>query len=137
MIITCIVLFTDPLVVEELKLKISGPTEVRHNEPTQFKCSGNRNDVELDLKLNKETIKNSVGRAEFLLKPAQMEPGVRELILECQAKDENQDTITITHYIEVLCKFAYLNCETFGRTFLNFETFKAYLNFESFLNLET
>ena len=52
---------------EELKLKIAGPKEVRFNQPTQFMCNANHDDVEVKLLLNTHVMTESMGKAEFLL----------------------------------------------------------------------
>ena len=89
----------------ELQLKIAGPSEIRYNEPAHFRCSATRSDAELSLSLNQNYIKSAQGVGEFSLKPGHLEHGTRQFILECYALDENNDKITISHVVNVLCKF--------------------------------
>ena len=100
-------LFSDPStpLPIEVKLKVSGPSEVRFNEPAAFRCSANRKDVEVTISLDSNWVQTAFGKAEFMLKPGEIQHGLRQFVLNCFALDDNNDKITISHYVDVLCKF--------------------------------
>ena len=88
----------------ELKLKVAGPSEVRYNEPAQFRCESNREDIEFTMALDQQNIKTAFTSAEYLLSAGQLEYGTNQFVLECFALDENNDKETISHTVNVLCK---------------------------------
>ena len=94
----------DPIPAIELQLKISGPSEVRYNEPAQFRCSANRDDIEWTMALDQQKMKMGFGSGEFLLKAGQLQRGINQFVLECSGLDDNNDKVTISHYVTVLCK---------------------------------
>ena len=100
-----ILFITDPIPAVELKLKVSGPSEVRYNEPAQFRCESNREDIEFTMALDQQHIKTAYNSAEYLLTSGQLKYGINQFVLECFAMDENNDKETITHIVNVLCKF--------------------------------
>ena len=89
----------------ELKLKVAGPSEVRYNEPAQFRCESNREDIEFTMALDQQNIKTAFTSAEYLLSAGQLEYGTNQFVLECFALDENNDKETISHTVNVLCKY--------------------------------
>jgi hypothetical protein len=92
----------NPIPAVELKLKVSGPSEVRYNEPAQFRCDSNREDIEFTMSLDKQMIKNAFSSGELILKPGQLEHGTNQFELECFGIDENNDKVTISHIVNVL-----------------------------------
>ena len=98
-------LFSDPIPAVELKLKVSGPSEVRFNEPAQFRCDSNREDIEFTMSLDKQKMKNGFTSGELILQPGQLEHGTNQFEIECFGIDENNDKVTISHIVNVLCKY--------------------------------
>jgi hypothetical protein len=95
----------NPIPAVELKLKVSGPSEVRFNEPAQFRCDSNREDIEFTMSLDKQKMKNGFTSGELILQPGQLEHGTNQFEIECFGIDENNDKVTISHIVNVLCKF--------------------------------
>jgi hypothetical protein len=92
----------NPIPTVELKLKVAGPSEVRYNEPAQFRCESNREDIEFTMALDQQNIKTAFTSAEYLLSAGQLEYGTNQFVLECFALDENNDKETISHTVNVL-----------------------------------
>ena len=85
-------------------MKVSGPSEVRFNEPAQFRCDSNREDIEFTMSLDKQKMKNGFTSGELILQPGQLEHGTNQFEIECFGIDENNDKVTISHIVNVLCK---------------------------------
>merc|ERR1719225_372364 len=92
----------NPIPAVELKLKVSGPSEVRFNEPAQFRCDSNREDIEFTMSLDKQKMKNGFTSGELILQPGQLEHGTNQFEIECFGIDENNDKVTISHVVNVL-----------------------------------
>merc|ERR1719225_2092845 len=92
----------NPIPAVELKLKVSGPSEVRFNEPAQFRCDSNREDIEFTMSLDKQKMKNGFTSGELILQPGQLEHGTNQFEIECFGIDENNDKVTISHIVNVL-----------------------------------
>lgn len=107
--------FSDPSTLSpvELSLKISGPSTIRYNEPAQFRCSANQNGIELQMKLINQEDRNSetalvtsfLEKGEILLRPGQIQHGVRKLVVECSGFDAKSDFVNHSHYVEVFCEW--------------------------------
>ena len=97
------VLLRAPVVLKDLSLHIDGPSEIRYNEIAQFRCSANRDNIELEWKLDHRT-KSDIGKVELILQPGQIRHGERRVTLECSGMDENGDIVSVKHDVEVLCK---------------------------------
>mgnify|MGYP001360717728 FL=1 len=96
--------------LKDLSLHIDGPSEIRYNEIAQFRCSANRDNIELEWKLDHK-IKSDIGKVELILQPGQIRHGERRVTLECSGVDENSDIVSVKHDVEVLCKsiHSYIN----------------------------
>jgi hypothetical protein len=92
----------NPIPAVELKLKVSGPSEVRYNEAAQFRCDSNREDIEFTMSLDKKNMKNAFTSEELILQPGQLEHGTNQFEIECFGIDENDDKVTISHIVNVL-----------------------------------
>jgi len=95
------VLLRAPVVLKDLSLHIDGPSEIRYNEIAQFRCSANRDNIELEWKLDHRT-KSDIGKVELILQPGQIRHGERRVTLECSGMDENGDIVSVKHDVEVL-----------------------------------
>lgn len=91
----------------DLSLHIDGPSEIRYNEIAQFRCSANRDNIELEWKLDQK-LKSDIGKVELILQPGQIRHGERRVTLECSGMDEKSDIVSVKHDVEVLCKFGIL-----------------------------
>ena len=100
-------------------MQINGPSEIRYNELAQFRCSANRNTVELEWKLDHQRIKSDIGKVELILQPGQISHGEREITLQCSGINENNDLLTVTHTVQVLCKYQALGSEKLYQKIFN------------------
>ena len=94
----------------DLRLKINGPSQIRYNEPAQFKCSSNVESSELTLEIFQDdkvtwTQSFSGGHGEIRLNPGEIQHGTQQFFIDCGAYNNDKDWVSYKHFVDVLCKY--------------------------------